>query len=1047
MCAESVQAHWASKPQNAFKLQNKVSAANKPTTNTWTPTKFLGANEHMDPNKVSAANKPSASESMGPKQLRHLKNQLSRAVKMCGGPIEAPLIFKRKGIEFATPEIHEFLRPGLSKARAENLAPLVKQIINHDWPLSPHSLTLRNLYASNTILLTAHGLSTSYRSPYFDVLRQHLTLLIRRYNTLQNFSEQHNITPHAVLNFLDPNFIPDTQLVKHIFEIFHAENYTRLQNDHAVLQGVTKSLTEFKSHSLKIPLHHDASVSAPLHKPSTQMPNTPPQLNTATNTSAAKQPEPEYINVSLNDIPHVKKNIRHIIQHLKQLAAQFNGLKSFSLVMSQHYTFDGKKKSAKVLHNQLRALTYVYSQQPPLYEPRAPTIYFLFDLIEKATQHLSQQLNEQAPSEAVGAEEELILHLPVHNLPDHNLPDCNLPDCNLPEHHLPEHHLVLKSSDVEHIRTHIVTLTHYYRHLAFDVYKGAPNLARFLNINLTHLHRYLDIKTTPKMTDRSLKTMLKNIIQAQKLAQNKEQLKQKLQPPLPNTKVVELQIPTPQGVLTLSLEDFEHVSENRKHVQQYLRQVAQHFGGISPMMQIVHHASIAQDTVWTFLHSKNKTTQPLIYARIFELIDKALPYTKKSKKEIRLLLNTLKHSQTAASARFVLDDKEYVLNTQQGQQSLHLMQAYLKQQMQHLTDGDLALLARKIKVNEDRLRYYLGTKIHRSQQLKEATVKKMFYVIQEVQNITSPTPLSNNQKARMLKNKSSTQKTRQSKNKLKARALKNKPSGQNLEPENTPNAPDTNTPLHQAVRRGDIAHLRQVVHDHILDLNAVDPRTQETALQWAAFAGDAQAVELLLDAGASTQALTEVTGQPSIWPIEEAVRASSLSVLKVFMQHGASLDVVSDDSNLLDIALARQHFLNKKIQGDLSPYQSELYQNELKQATEVLEFLKQQGLKPLYYATHELPAKASGKVSGDKKQSPHRPASSQLATALSEPASPDNSDLKKALQEFQKFHSTWAGLLPPFDEEARLFRQLNQELAKAQAQSPTCFELLDDGHE
>ena len=920
-------------------------------------------------------------EDLKASDIGRLQFHLTKAIKICGGSIEASQVFKQHGIEISTDEMQKFLQPKLPLATAKTLYPRVKKILNRPWPLSQQSLKIRNLSTARTTWLTVHRVATDYRSPFLKTLRQHLTLLIRRYNSLQEFAHRHSIDPLRIVEFLDPHFIPEANLLKRIFKIFHAENYREIKENQTSVSDATKSLTEFSSRSLKIPLNPSANSPVPY---------TAPEASNSTQNQ-----DPSYITISLNNIEHIRNNVRPIMRYLIHITEKFKGRKNFSLIMSQHYTFNNENLSPFELRERIRHMIQRYLKPPPTQQPRVPMIYFLFDLIEQAEHHLNQKSGLQAPKLVSTHEVELVVQLP-------------------------EHQLKLKSSDIQNISTEkILALTHYYRYLAFNVYKGARNMAKLHHFNIDLLQRYLNPNLTAKMTPRSLNTMLTNVVQAHNMAQDTAQLKQKLQSLMPastpSTPHIKLKVPTNAGVQELSLENLEHLWAHQSDVQHYLRQIAQHFGGQHHMvnlMRLAHQSSMTERTLDRFLHRTTNAT-PAMYTRIFEFINKALAYTKKSPDEIQHILEQLRQHQEAHSVSFVFRNQNYNFNIQQGKENIEIMQQYLKQKTQELTNGRTVLLARKLKIGDSVLQSDIRPLRNPTAPPRANRIKRMFYIIQQVQKISSPKPA-----AHKLAANSKTPKPRA---KRGARAVE--PLDSRLEFE---------SPLHQAVRSANIQHLRQAIQEHAVELNAVDPRTQETPLHWAAFSGNAQAVQLLLEAGASMQPVQD------LWPIEEAVRSSNLETLKTFVRYGAPLDISHNGSNLFDIALARQHFLKQKIKQGYP-----LYQPEHEQATEVLEFLKQQGLKPLYYATHELPTEATDR----KKQSPHAPASSPLAATQSVAPHTDNSDLKKALKEFQKFYSTWAGLPPPFDEEARLFHQLNQELAKVQAQSPTCFELLDNGRE
>ena len=924
-------------------------------------------------------------EDLKASDINRLQFHLTKAIKICGGSMEAPQVFKQHGIEISTDEMQKFLHTKLPLETAKNLYPRVQKILNRSWPLSQQSLKIRNLSTARTTWLTVHRVATDYRSPFLKTLRQHLTLLIRRYNSLQEFAQAHSLDPLRIVEFLDPHFIPEASLLKHIFKVFHAENYSEIKENQTSVSDATKSLTEFSSRSLKIPL-----------KPSANSLTATPEDDSST-TEGTQGLDPGYITISLNNIAHIRNNLRPIMRYLIHIIEQFKGRKKFSLIMSQHYTFNNEKMSAFELRERIRHMIQRYLKPPPTQQPRVPMIYFLFDLIEQAEHHLNQKSGLQAPKLVSTHEVELVVQLP-------------------------EHQLKLKSSDIQNISTEkILALTHYYRYLAFNVYKGARNMAKLHHFNIDLLQRYLNPNLTVKMTPRSLNTMLNNVVQAHNMAQNTAQLKRKLQSLMPapastsNTPHIKLKVPTSTGVQELSLENLDHLWAHQSDVQHYLRQIAQHFGGQHHMvnlMRLAHQSSMTERTLDRFLHRTTNAT-PAMYTRIFEFINKALAYTKKSPDEIQHILEQLRQHQEAHSVSFVFRNQNYNFNIQQGKENIEIMQQYLKQKTQELTNGRTVLLARKLKIGDSVLQSDIRPLRNPTAPPRANRIKRMFYIIQQVQKISSPKPA-----AHKLAENSKTPKPRA---KRGARAIE--PLDSRLELE---------SPLHQAVRSANIQHLRQAIQEHAVELNAVDPRTQETPLHWAAFSGNAQAVQLLLEAGASMQPVQD------LWPIEEAVRSSNLETLKTFVRYGAPLDISHNGSNLFDIALARQHFLKQKIKQGYP-----LYQPEHEQATEVLEFLKQQGLKPLYYATHELPTEATDR----KKQSPHAPASSPLAATQSVAPHTDNSDLKKALKEFQKFYSTWAGLPPPFDEEARLFHQLNQELAKVQAQSPTCFELLDNGRE
>ena len=100
--------------------------------------------------------------------------------------------------------------------------------------------------------------------------------------------------------------------------------------------------------------------------------------------------------------------------------------------------------------------------------------------------------------------------------------------------------------------------------------------------------------------------------------------------------------------------------------------------------------------------------------------------------------------------------------------------------------------------------------------------------------------------------------------------------------------PDTESPVADAVMRGDSARVRQLIKQG-LDVNAAQADGM-TALHWAAQRGDASGAQLLMYAGARVDA---VTRNGNYTPLHLAARGGRASAVKALLAAGADVNAVT----------------------------------------------------------------------------------------------------------------------------------------------------------
>jgi ankyrin repeat protein len=141
--------------------------------------------------------------------------------------------------------------------------------------------------------------------------------------------------------------------------------------------------------------------------------------------------------------------------------------------------------------------------------------------------------------------------------------------------------------------------------------------------------------------------------------------------------------------------------------------------------------------------------------------------------------------------------------------------------------------------------------------------------------------------------------------------------------------PEGDTALMTAARTGDVRAVKALILRGA-DVNASENWKGQTALMWAAAANNAAAVEALVEAGANVQARTkhrpvplfqtggfgrraernsDVTKQAGFTALHFAVRAGAADAVKVLLKAGATLrDTTADGTGVLVMAIASTRF-------------------------------------------------------------------------------------------------------------------------------------------
>jgi ankyrin repeat protein len=141
--------------------------------------------------------------------------------------------------------------------------------------------------------------------------------------------------------------------------------------------------------------------------------------------------------------------------------------------------------------------------------------------------------------------------------------------------------------------------------------------------------------------------------------------------------------------------------------------------------------------------------------------------------------------------------------------------------------------------------------------------------------------------------------------------------------------PEGDTALMTAARTGNVGAVKALLL-HGAAVNARENWKGQTALMWAAAANNAAAVEALIEAGADVQARTkykprplartggigreaernsDVTKQAGFTALHFAVRAGAADAVKVLLKAGATVrDISSDGTGVLVLAIASTHY-------------------------------------------------------------------------------------------------------------------------------------------